>query len=484
MFYRTIYPAHALSGVFCFYIWTMYIQQLYTGCLAEAAYYIESNGEAAIIDPLRETQPYIDLARERGATIKYIFETHFHADFVSGHIDLSKKTGAPIVYGPTAETNFEIIHAVDGQVFQLGQLSIKLLHTPGHTPESSCYLLFDENGQEHSIYTGDTLFIGDVGRPDLAQKGGDMTAEDMAATLYDSLRKKIMPLPDHIIVYPAHGAGSACGKNMSNETSALLGDQKRMNYALGDISKEEFVKELTSGILPPPQYFAKAAAQNKKGYKSIDEVFASSLRPLSAEQLEDEQNKGALVIDTRREAAFSAGHVPNSWFIGLHGQFAPWAGALISDMHQPIIIIAEEGKAEEAIMRLARVGYDNVIGYLEGGFEAWAEAGKDVKRVPSISPEDFVVSKPSSPVIDVRKQSEYDNCHLPQAKLLTLDYIMDHLDEVNPDEAYYIHCKGGYRSVIAWSILTSKGFSSITDIQKGFDGLKAAGVAYTQTVEA
>jgi glyoxylase-like metal-dependent hydrolase (beta-lactamase superfamily II)/rhodanese-related sulfurtransferase len=462
----------------------MYIQQLYTGCLAEAAYYIESNGEAAIIDPLRETQPYIDLATERGAKIKYIFETHFHADFVSGHIDLSNKTGAPIVYGPTAETSFEIIKATDGQKFKLGELVIEILHTPGHTPESSCYLLYDASGKPHSIYTGDTLFIGDVGRPDLAQKGGDITAEDMAATLYDSLREKIMPLPDHIIVYPAHGAGSACGKNMSNETSALLGDQKRMNYALGDISKEEFVKELTSGILPPPQYFAKAAAQNKKGYKSIDDVFSSSLTPLNVEQLEERQNNGALVIDTRREAAYSEGHVPNSWFIGLHGQFAPWAGALITDMHQPIVIIAEDGKAEEAIMRLARVGYDNVVGYLEGGFEAWIRAGKPIKQVPSISPEDFVSSNPLEPVIDVRKQSEYDNCHLPNAQLLTLDYIMEHLSEVNPKDAYFIHCKGGYRSVIAWSILASKGFSNITDIRKGFDGLKAAGAAYTQTVEA
>ncbi len=459
----------------------MYVEQIYTGCLAEATYYIESNGEAAIIDPLRETEPYIQLARERRAKIKYIFETHFHADFVSGHLDLSAKTGAPIVFGPTAETNFEIIRATDGQVFSVGDLNIKLLHTPGHTPESSCYLLFDENGKEHSIYTGDTLFIGDVGRPDLAQKGGDMTAEDMAATLYDSLREKILPLPDHIIVYPAHGAGSACGKNMSSETSALLGDQKKTNYALGDLTKEEFVKELTTGILPAPQYFAKAAAQNKKGYKSIDEVFKNSMTALSVDQMLAAQQQGALVLDTRRENEFSQGHVPNAWYIGLHGQFAPWAGALIEYMHQAIVIIAEPEKEQEAIMRLARVGYDNVIGFLEGGFDAYASSRNEVRMIPSITPESFKQNRPEGQVLDVRKESEYDNCHIDGAQLLTLDYMLDHLSEVNSNTPYVIHCKGGYRSVIAWSILASKGFKYITDIKQGFDGLKAAGVPYVQS---
>ena len=458
----------------------MYIEQLYTGCLAEAAYYIESNGEAAIIDPLRETEPYLQKAQERGAKIKYIFETHFHADFVSGHLDLAAKTGAPIVYGPTAETDFVIIKATDGQIFELGSLKIKLLHTPGHTPESSCYLLFDQNGKEHSIYTGDTLFIGDVGRPDLAQKGGEMTAEDMAATLYDSLHNKIMTLPDDITVYPAHGAGSACGKNMSSETSALLGDQKQTNYALGNLTKEEFVKELTTGILPAPQYFAKAAAQNKKGYKSIDDVFESSMNAMSIEQMLEAQNKGVMVLDTRKEGEFSDGHIPNAWYIGLHGQFAPWAGALIVDMHQPIVIVAEEGKEQEAIMRLARVGYDNVIGYLEGGYAAYAASGKAVSVVPSITPEEFKANAPEGQVLDVRKPSEYDNCHIENAQLLTLDYLNEHLDEVNKDKPYVIHCKGGYRSVIAWSILASKGFKNITDIKKGFDGLKAAGVSYVQ----
>lgn len=458
----------------------MYIEQLYTGCLAEAAYYIESNGEAAIIDPLRETEPYLQKAQERGAKIKYIFETHFHADFVSGHLDLSAKTRAPIVFGPTAQTDFEIIQAKDGQIFELGGVKIKLLHTPGHTPESSCYLLFDENGKEHSIYTGDTLFIGDVGRPDLAQKGGEMTAEDMAATLYDSLRTKIMTLPDHITVYPAHGAGSACGKNMSSETSALLGDQKQTNYALGDLTKEEFVKELTTGILPAPQYFAKAAAQNKKGYKSIDQVFESSLNAMSVDEVLEAQKSGVMVLDTRREGEFSEGHIPNAWYIGLHGQFAPWAGALIEDMHQPIAIVADSGKEQEAIMRLARVGYDNVIGYLDGGFEAYRASGKEVRVVQSITPEEFKANQPEGQVLDVRKPSEYDNCHLEGAQLLTLDYINAHLAEVNPETSYVIHCKGGYRSVIAWSILASKGFNNIIDIKKGFDGLKAAGVPYVQ----
>ena len=458
----------------------MYIEQLYTGCLSEAAYYIESNGKAAIIDPLRETEPYLQKAKERGAEIKYILETHFHADFVSGHLDLAAKTGAPIVFGPTAQTDFDIIQATDGQVFELGELKIKLLHTPGHTPESSCYLLFDENGKEHSIYTGDTLFIGDVGRPDLAQKGGEMTAEDMAATLYDSLRTKIMTLPDDIIVYPAHGAGSACGKNMSSETSALLGGQKQTNYALGDLTKEEFVKELTKGILPAPQYFAKAASQNKKGYKSIDQVFESSLNAMAVDEVLEAQKSGVMVLDTRREGEFSEGHIPNAWYIGLHGQFAPWAGALIEDMHQPIAIVADSGKEQEAIMRLARVGYDNVIGYLDGGFEAYRASGKEVRVIPSITPEEFKANQPEGQVLDVRKPSEFENCHLEDAQLLTLDYINAHLAEVNPETSYVIHCKGGYRSVIAWSILASKGFKNIIDIKKGFDGLKAAGVPYVQ----
>jgi hydroxyacylglutathione hydrolase len=451
----------------------MYVEQLYTGCLAEAAYYIESNGEAAIIDPLRETEPYLELATKRGAKIKYIFETHFHADFVSGHVDLAQKTKAPIVYGPTANTDYEILEAKDGQVFNIGDVKLKVLHTPGHTPESSCYLLFDENGREEAIFTGDTLFIGDVGRPDLAQKSGEITAEDMAATLYDSLRSKIMPLPDHITVYPGHGAGSACGKKMSSETSALLGDQKQSNYALGDLTKEEFVKELTTGILPPPQYFAKAAAQNKKGYKSIDQVFESSLNAMSVEQVQTEIKNASLVIDTRHQDDFRDGHIPNSWFIGLNGQFAPWAGALIEDLHQKIIIVAEAGKEEEAIMRLARVGYDNVVGYLDGGIEAWKVSGKSVGRINSITSDDFARNgNGDAQVMDVRKPSEYEQGHLAEARNIPLDFFLEELKRVDVLKPYAVHCKSGYRSMIAASILQAKGMDNITDIIGGFDALK------------
>ena len=451
----------------------MYVEQLYTGCLAEAAYYIESNGEAAIIDPLRETEPYLELATKRGAKIKYIFETHFHADFVSGHVDLAQKTKAPIVYGPTANTDYEILEAKDGQVFNIGDVKLKVLHTPGHTPESSCYLLFDENGREEAIFTGDTLFIGDVGRPDLAQKSGEITAEDMAATLYDSLRSKIMPLPDHITVYPGHGAGSACGKKMSSETSALLGDQKQSNYALGDLTKEEFVKELTTGILPPPQYFAKAAAQNKKGYKSIDQVFESSLNAMSVEQVQTEIKNASLVIDTRHQDDFRDGHIPNSWFIGLNGQFAPWAGALIEDLHQKIVIVAEAGKEEEAIMRLARVGYDNVVGYLDGGIEAWKASGKSVGRINSITSDDFARNgNGDAQVMDVRKPSEYEQGHLAEARNIPLDFFLEELKRVDVSKPYAVHCKSGYRSMIAASILQAKGMDNITDIIGGFDALK------------
>lgn len=451
----------------------MYVEQLYTGCLAEAAYYIESNGEAAIIDPLRETEPYLELATKRGAKIKYIFETHFHADFVSGHVDLAQKTKAPIVYGPTANTDYEILEAKDGQVFNIGDVKLKVLHTPGHTPESSCYLLFDENGREEAIFTGDTLFIGDVGRPDLAQKSGEITAEDMAATLYDSLRSKIMPLPDHITVYPGHGAGSACGKKMSSETSALLGDQKQSNYALGDLTKEEFVKELTTGILPPPQYFAKAAAQNKKGYKSIDQVFESSLNAMSVEQVQTEIKNASLVIDTRHQDDFRDGHIPNSWFIGLNGQFAPWAGALIEDLHQNIVIVAEAGKEEEAIMRLARVGYDNVVGYLDGGIEAWKASGKSVGRINSITSDDFARNgNGDAQVMDVRKPSEYEQGHLAEARNIPLDFFLEELKQVDVSKPYAVHCKSGYRSMIAASILQAKGMDNITDIIGGFDALK------------
>lgn len=455
----------------------MYVEQLYTGCLAEAAYYIESNGEAAIIDPLRETDPYVALAEKRGAKIKYIFETHFHADFVSGHLDLAAKTGAKIVYGPGAKTGYDIIEARDGQEFTLGAVKLRVLHTPGHTPESSCYLLLDENAKEHSIYTGDTLFIGDVGRPDLAQKTGEITAEDMAGTLYDSLRAKILPLPDHVIVYPAHGAGSACGKNMAKETFALLGEQKQTNYALGNISREEFITELTTGIMPPPQYFAKAAAQNKTGYKSIDDLYETSVKALSADEVEREMKNGTLVIDTRNQEAYRAAHIKGSWFIGLNGQFAPWAGALISDIHQRIIIIADEGKEKEAVMRLARVGYDNVCGYLNGGVQAWKEAGNTLVAMPSITPEDFAAKGVgSAKILDVRKPTEFSEGHLAGAENVPLDFFTELVGGLNLGQPYAVHCKGGYRSMIAASILEAKGANAVTDMMGGFDKIKLTNV--------
>ncbi len=414
------------------------------------------------------------MAEERGAQIKYVFETHFHADFVSGHVDLAKKTGAKIVYGPTAKTSYDIIEANDGEIFELGKIKIKLLHTPGHTPESSCYLLHDEDGKAHSIYTGDTLFIGDVGRPDLAQKNGTMTPEDMAGTLYDSLREKIMPLPDHIVLYPGHGAGSACGKNMSDETTALLGDQKQTNYALGDISKEDFIKELTTGILPPPQYFPKAAMQNKQGYKSIDDIYSSSTE-MSVEMVQKAIADGALVVDTRHEHDFEAGHVPGSWFFGLDGNFAPWAGALITDLHQPLVLITEAGREDEATMRLARVGFDNVLGYLGGGIESWENAGNDLRTVKSITPDQFVNAKPEGQTVDVRLPSEYDTCHVNGAELVPLDFIHSEYLKLDMNRDYLLHCKGGYRSVIFWSIMASKGYSHLTNIRGGFDALKEAG---------
>lgn len=462
----------------------MYIEQLYTGCLAEAAYYIESNGEAAIIDPLRETEPYTQLAAQRRARITYIFETHFHADFVSGHIDLSRITGAPIVFGPGGKTAFESIEATDGQEFKLGKITIRVLHTPGHTPESCCFLLRDEQGKEHSVYTGDTLFIGDVGRPDLAQKIGEITQEDMAAQLYDSLRTKLMPLPDHVIVYPAHGAGSACGKNMSKETFSTLGEQKQSNYAF-NLSKQDFIEELTTGIMPPPQYFSKAAQQNKGGYMSIDALYEHSLRAMDAAEVSAAMNDKALVIDTRPQEAYREAHIKGSWFIGLNGQFAPWAGALIENMHQPIVIVAEQGKEQEAIMRLARVGYDNVLGYLNGGIEAWSKAGKPLVNMQSISAEDFAAKGVgSAKVLDVRKPSEFEEAHLSNAENVPLDFFSNLIATINLDNTYAVHCKGGYRSMVAASILEAKGVSGVIDIMGGFDKLKLTGTETISSVQA
>ena len=453
----------------------MKIEQIYTGCLAEAAYYIESNGEAAIIDPLREVSPYLAKAEQNEAVIKYVFETHFHADFVSGHVDLAQKSGAEIVYGPTAKTTFKAHIATDGEQFKVGDLTITALHTPGHTPESTTYLLTDNNGKNHCIFTGDTLFIGDVGRPDLAQQG-DLTMEDMAATLYDSLHSKILSLDDDVIVYPAHGAGSACGKNMSKETFDTLGHQKQVNYALKASSKTQFIKEVTDGILPPPQYFAKNAALNKAGYESIDNVYKKGLIGLSPQDFESLANQsGALLLDTRDPQVFAKAFIPNAINIGLNGQFAPWVGALIYDLKQPILLIADEGKAEEAITRLARVGYDNTIGYLVGGIEAWRAAGKEIDSITSITANDFeqaVEEQPNLNALDVRKPGEYQAEHLEITLPRPLDDINEWTSQLMPNETYYIHCAGGYRSMIAASILKARGFENVIDVAGGYGAIK------------
>ncbi len=460
----------------------MKIEQIYTGCLAQGAYYIESNGEAAIIDPLREVQPYIEMAEKRGAKIKYVFETHYHADFVSGHIDLSKKTGAPIVYGPVMiKPEFDAIIATDGQKFKLGNVTITAIHTPGHTMESTCYLLTDENGKDVALFTGDTLFIGDVGRPDLAQKVvKDLTQEKLAGHLYDSLRNKIMPLNDDIIVYPAHGAGSACGKNMSKETFDTLGNQKKTNYALrADMTKEEFIKEVTSGLMPPPSYFPANVMMNIKGYESIDTVLERGHQALSPEAFEAAANEtGAIMLDVRAAQEFAKGFIPNSINIGIDGQFAPWVGALIPDLKQAILVIAPEGREKETVIRLARVGYDNCIGYLKGGFEAWKAAGKEIDTIKSISAEEFAQifnSNPSINVLDVRKKSEYDSEHVLNVQNFPLDYINQNMSEIDRNKEYYIHCAGGYRSMIAASILKARGFDKVIDIAGGFKAIKETG---------
>ncbi len=453
----------------------MRIEQIYTGCLAQGAYYIESNGEVAIVDPLRETQPYIDKAEADGAKIKYIFETHFHADFVSGHVDLAEKTGATIVYGPGAATTYKKHEAKDGEVFKLGKVSIKVLHTPGHTMESTTFLLLDENGKEHAIFSGDTLFIGDVGRPDLAQGATGMTKEQLAETLFDSLRTKIMTLPDDVIVYPAHGAGSACGKNMSSQTWDILGNQKKNNYALrADMTKEEFVQEVTDGIMPPPQYFAANVKMNKSGYDSIDRVLERGNVALDAETFEAIANhEGALVLDTRSELDFVAEHIPNSVFIGIDGNFAPWVGAMIPDLEQAIIFIAPEGREEEVVTRLSRVGYDNTLGYLEGGIEAWKKAGREVDQVKQVQVSEFVkiTQNEEAKVLDVRKPSEYEAEHIENARNLPLDFINENFKELDPNETWYVHCAGGYRSVIFQSILKARGYHNLIDVAGGFKAL-------------
>jgi hydroxyacylglutathione hydrolase len=453
----------------------MKIEQLYTGCLAQGAYYIESDGEVAIIDPLREIQQYIDKTETTNSKIKYILETHFHADFVSGHVDLANKTGATIVFGPGASTDYDIHSATDGEELKVGKVTIKVLHTPGHTLESTTYLLRDENGRDHAIFSGDTLFLGDVGRPDLAIKS-DLTKEDLAEMLYDSLRTKIMTLADAVIVYPAHGAGSACGKNLSKETVGVLGEQKKTNYALrADMTKAEFVKEVLDGIAPPPQYFAKNAMMNKMGYDAFDTILKKGDTPLKPEDFEALANhKSALVLDVRPESDYIKGHIPNSIFIGLNGGFAPWVGALITDIKQPIVLVVPEGKSAEAVTRLSRVGYDNTLGYLEGGINAWKASGRAIDTLDSISAEEFAKRSKTSEIniLDVRKDGEYQSMHLEDVQHFSLDLINDKMNEVSKDKTYYVHCAGGYRSVIAASILKARGFNNLIDIAGGFGAIQ------------
>lgn len=460
----------------------MKIEQIYTGCLAQGAYYIESNGEAAIVDPLRESAPYISRAQKDGAKVKYIFETHFHADFVSGHVDLAEKTGAQIVYGPGAKTSYTIHQASDNETLVLGAIKIKVLHTPGHTLESTTYLVIDEKGREHAIFSGDTLFIGDVGRPDLAQKS-DVTKEDLAGMLYDSLRTKLMVLPDHVIVYPAHGAGSACGKNMSKETSDTLGHQKQTNYALReDMTREEFIKEVTDGLLPPPQYFAQNVAMNKSEAAGLDIVLERGNIALDVETFEAITNhEGALVLDTRRPADFAKSHIPNAIFIGIDGGFAPWVGALIPDVTQPILFIADPGREEEVVTRLSRVGYDNALGYLKGGMAEWVKSGKETDSLVSIAATELetVMQKQQVNLLDVRKPTEFEAEHVEIAQSFPLDFISENMDELNKDNTYHIHCAGGYRSMIAASILKSRGFNNLFDIAGGFKAISATSIKRT-----
>jgi glyoxylase-like metal-dependent hydrolase (beta-lactamase superfamily II)/rhodanese-related sulfurtransferase len=453
----------------------MKIEQIYTGCLAQGAYYIESNGEAAIIDPLREVQPYINRAETNGAKIKYIFETHFHADFVSGHVDLARKTGASIIYGPEANTEYEVYNAKDGQEFEVGNVKIRAIHTPGHTLESTTWLLIDENGKPHCIFTGDTLFIGDVGRPDLAIKNG-LTQEDLASLLFDSLRNKIMTLPDDLIVFPAHGAGSACGKNMSKETEDTLGNQKSTNYALrANMTREEFITEVTTGIMPAPQYFAKNAMINKTGYESLDAIITRGSKALTPDEFESAANaEEAIILDTRAGAEFVKAHIPNSIFIGIDGGFAPWVGALITDINAPILFLAPEGREEEVITRLSRVGYDNTIGFLKGGIDAWKNAGKEVETLQSVSAQAFVedLDKTSYDVLDVRKPGEFEGGHVDEATNLPLDFINEELNKVDKNKTYYVHCAGGYRSLIYISILKARGYDNLINVEGGWAAIK------------
>jgi hydroxyacylglutathione hydrolase len=463
----------------------MKVEQIYTGCLAQGAYYITSNGEAAIIDPLREVKPYLDRATKDGVKIKYIFETHFHADFVSGHVDLSNKTGAAIIYGPNATCEFNCISAKDGEEFKLGNVTIKVLHTPGHTMESTTFLLKDENGKDYAIFSGDTLFLGDVGRPDLAQKAANMTKEDLAGLLYDSLNNKIMPLADDVIVYPAHGAGSACGKNMMKETVDTLGNQKRMNYALNQPNKEEFVKAVTDGLLPPPAYFPMNVAMNKKGYDSFESVLNNGMKQLTAEEVEMiAESMDALILDSRDHNVFYKGFIPQSINISLNGDFAPWVGALIADVKQPLILVTDPGAEEETVTRLSRVGFDNLLGHLKSGFQTWLDSGKQVDVIDRITPQQFAgdFKLGETKVIDVRKESEYAAEHIEEAYNRPLAYINDWIKEVNPSEHFFMHCGGGYRSMSAASILQARGYRNFTEVGGGFGEISKTNVPKTNFV--
>ncbi|ROI10896.1 MBL fold metallo-hydrolase [Kaistella haifensis] len=463
----------------------MNIEQIYTGCLAQGAYYITSNGEAAIIDPLRETQPYIERLEKEGVKLKYIFETHFHADFVSGHLDLAKKTDAAIVYGPTAQPEFESIIAEDGQIFELGNVKIKVLHTPGHTMESSCFLLMDENGKETALFSGDTLFLGDVGRPDLAQKAAHLTQEELAGLLYESITQKILPLDDEITVYPAHGAGSACGKNMMKETVDSLGNQKKVNYALNQPNKQAFIEAVTDGLLPPPAYFGMNVAMNKKGYGSFDEVLNRGMIALSADDFEGmAENTGALILDTRSNADFAKGFIPQSVNIGLNGDFAPWVGAMIVDVKQPILLVTDAGQEEEAVTRLSRVGFDHVLGHLKGGFATWKNSGKETDTVKRITAGEFAdrFETGKSVVVDVRKESEYAAEHVEDAYSKPLAYINDWINNVDPQQHFFLHCAGGYRSMIAASILQARGYRNFTEVEGGFAAIGQTKVPKTDFI--
>jgi hydroxyacylglutathione hydrolase len=464
----------------------MQIEQIYTGCLAQGAYYITSNGEAAIIDPLRETQPYLDRIERDGVKLKYIFETHFHADFVSGHLDLSKETGAPIVYGPTAKPEFEAIVASDNQLFEIGNIKIKVLHTPGHTMESSTYLLIDENGKDYAVFSGDTLFIGDVGRPDLAQKAASMTQEQLAGLLFHSLRDKVMTLADDVIVYPAHGAGSACGKNMSKETVSTIGNQKANNYALrANMTEAEFITEVTDGLLPPPAYFGMNVAMNKKGYDSFQEVLEHGMNALSVTEFESAADEtGALILDTRKNGDFAKAFIPQSINIGIDGDFAPWVGALIANVKQPILLITELGREEETVTRLSRVGFDNLVGHLNGGFESWKNSGKEIDTVNRITAAEFQkqVKIGESKIIDIRKETEYSAEHVAEAYSRPLANINDWIKDINPNEPFFMHCAGGYRSMIAASILQARGFRNFSEIEGGFNAIAKTDVPRTDFV--